>query len=112
MENSILNSIKLMLGVEPSYTQFDEAIIMQINSAFSFLTELAAGPKEGFQITGSAEQWSDYIADMKQFNDVKTYIFCKVKLAWDPPSSSAIIENYRQLASECEFRITVLADKG
>lgn len=107
---SILNSIKKLLGVSEEYTHFDADIIIHINSAFSVLTQLGAGPSEGFSISDSSKVWSDFISDMAKIEMVKSYVFLKVKLIFDPPSSSAAIDAIKTQISEYEWRIQVAVD--
>lgn len=113
MTESILTSIKKMLGPEEEYTHFDPDIIMHINSVFSILTQLGVGPSEGFSISGSGETWEDYLSNdhnPNYFSMIKTYVYLKVKLIFDPPLSSAVIEAINRQISELEWRLTVAAD--
>lgn len=107
---SILTSIKKLLGIDSSYTHFDADIIIHINSVFSILNQLGIGPPEGFRITGASETWDSYLADEKILDDVKTFMYLKVQLAFDPPSISAVLESKTRLASELEWRITIAAE--
>lgn len=104
--DSILTSIKKLLGISSDYTHFDEDLIIQINSAFSALTQLGVGPIEGFEITDATSTWSEFIDDPR-LNFAKTYIQIKVKLAFDPPTSSALIESYNRQLDELTWRLTV-----
>ena len=110
ISDSILLSVKKMLGVPPEYEQFDPEIIIHINSVFSILTQLGVGSDEGFSIKDSTASWSDYIPEGKAAEDIKTYMYLKVRLIFDPPQSSAAIEAMKQLASEFEWRINVGVD--
>lgn len=107
---SILISIKKLLGIEAFYEAFDTDVIIHINSVFMILTQLGYGPPEGFSIKGNSEQWTDYIKEENKIEAVKTYIYMKVKLIFDPPSSSAVIEAYKQFINEFEWRINVQAE--
>ena len=104
---SILTSIKKMLGITEEYTVFDTDIIIHINSVFMVLTQLGVGPSEGFRIEDKDDLWSDFIADNKQIESVKSYMFMKVKLLFDPPLSSVVMECYNRTISELEFRLNV-----
>ena len=109
---SILTSIKKMLGIDEEYTHFDADIIMHINSVLMILTQLGVGPAEGFMIEDDTSTWVDFMpeANAAQLHAVKSYIFMKVKLIFDPPLSSAVIESmYRQIA-EFEWRLNVAVD--
>lgn len=110
ISDSILLSVKKMLGIPPEYEQFDPEIIIHINSVFSILTQLGVGSDEGFSIKDSTASWSDYIPEGKAVEDIKTYMYLKVRLIFDPPQSSAAIDAMKQLASEFEWRINVGVD--
>lgn len=107
---SILTSIKKLLGITEEYDQFDPDIIMHINSVFMILTQLGVGPSEGFSIEDDTAVWTDFIQDAKKLESVKTYIYLKVKLAFDPPLSSAVIESMNRLINELEWRLNVAAE--
>ena len=107
---SILTSIKKLLGITEEYDQFDPDIIMHINSVFMILTQLGVGPDEGFSIEDDTAVWTDFIQDIKKLESVKTYIYLKVKLAFDPPLSSAVIESMNRLINELEWRLNVAAE--
>lgn len=108
---SILNSIKKNLGITEEYDAFDADIIMAINSCFSVLTQLGVGPDEGYAIHSSSEEWSDYLDDWSKLAMVKSYIFMKTKLLFDPPANSSTLESYKQLISEFEYRAFLEEDK-
>lgn len=107
---SILTSIKKLLGITEEYDQFDPDIIMHINSVFMILTQIGVGPAEGFSIEDDTAVWTDFIQDVKKLESVKTYIYLKVKLAFDPPLSSAVIESMNRLINELEWRLNVAAE--
>ena len=104
--SSILTSIKKLLGIAAEYTDFDQDIIMHINSVFSILKQLGVGPKEGFVITGDTEEWTDFMPD-KYISLVKSYVYLKVRLMFDPPVNSALIESMNRQISEFEWRLNV-----
>ena len=110
--DSILTSIKKLLGIEEAYTQFDQDIVMHINSVFPILTQLGVGPSTGFSIEDDSSTWDDFITNPTVFNSVKTYMFLKVKLYFDPPLSSAAMESINLAISELEWRLNVAADPG
>lgn len=112
MEESILVSIKKLLGIDSEYTHFDTDIIMHINSVFSVLTQLGVGPSEGFVIEDSNALWTDFLSSARDIEMVKSYIYLKVRLLFDPPTSSAAMESAKQLISELEWRINVAVDSG
>lgn len=107
---SILLSIKKLLGIEEDYKHFDVDIIMHINSVFMILTQLGVGPSEGFQIKDELASWNDFISDTIKLESVKSYMYLKVKLLFDPPSSSSIIDSMNRMISEFEWRLNVSAE--
>ena len=110
METSILTSIKKMLGVAEDYTEFDEDIITHINSVFLNLTQLGVGPEKGFMIEDDTAVWEDFIDDSIQLQAVKTYMYLKVKLLFDPPLSSSVTESFTRMIAELEWRLNVAVD--
>lgn len=112
MEDSILRSIKGLLGPDDDYDVFDQDIIILINAAFSTLTQLGLGPVGGFRITGYDETWQDFLGDASDLESVKTYIYMKVKMAFDPPTSSFVLSAYQEACKEYEWRLNVAVDPG
>lgn len=111
---SILTSVKKLLGIAEEYTAFDLDIIMSINSVFAILEQLGVGPDGGFFITDSSTTWNDYFGaseDIEQNEAVKNYIALKVKLMFDPPTSSTVMQATTNLTSELEWRLNVACDK-
>lgn len=107
---SILASVKKVLGIDEVHTAFDEDIILHINSVFAILQQMGVGPENGFSISDDSTVWSDYISDVNQLNFVKSYIYLKVRLLFDPPVSSGAIESMNKLISELEWRLFVATD--
>lgn len=111
IKESILLSIKKLLGIYHESTEFDVDIILIINAAFNVLTQLGVGPKQGFAINSDKELWSDFIGDEIRLNMVKTYIFLKVKITFDPSQlSGAVMEAYKEQINELEWRLNVQVD--
>lgn len=108
--DSILTSIKKMLGIAEEYTPFDIDIILHINSVFMILNQLGVGPAAGFRIEDDSATWSDFTEDKLDVEAVKSYIYLKVRLLFDPPSSSAAMESINRLISELEWRLNVAAE--
>ncbi len=108
--DSILTSIKKMLGIEESYEHFDTDIIIHINSVLATLTQLGVGNPDGFSIHDKTATWNDYIGDEANLDAIKSYVYLKVKLLFDPPSSSSIADSYNRSASEFEWRINATAE--
>ena len=108
---SILTSIKKMLGIAEEYTQFDADIIMHINSVFMTLTQLGVGPSQGFYIEDESSEWTEFIPDLTKLQAVKTYIYLKVRLLFDPASlGSATLASYERTIQELEWRLNVAAE--
>lgn len=107
---SILNSVKKLLGIDPSYTQFDTDLIMHINSVFLILNQLGVGPDDPFTITGVSDNWSDFIED-GSIELVKSYMFLKVKLLFDPPQNGTLVQAMKDQIAEFEWRANVATGK-
>ena len=107
---SILTSIKKLLGISEDYTQFDADLIMHINSVFLNLTQLGVGPASGFTIEDEYAEWTDFISNNAQLQAVKSYMYLKVKLLFDPPLSGAVIESTNRMIAELEWRLNVDAE--
>lgn len=109
--DSILTSIKKMLGIEEDYTQFDPELIIFINSALGILFQLYVGDdkSEPFRIQDKTASWSDFISD-DQIDTAKSYVFMKVKLLFDPPTSSTVLASYQELIKEFEWRSNIHAE--
>ena len=108
--NSILQSVKKILGIMPDCTDFDDVLIMHINSVLMICTQLGVGPESGFAITGSNETWADFVGTGFGLNAVKSYVGLKVRLAFDPPQSSALIDYMTKLVAEYEWRLNANGD--
>lgn len=107
---SILTSVKEDLGITEDYEHFDKTIIRHINSVFMDLEQLAVGPTEGFFISDKTSCWSDFIPDLGKLEAVKSYMFLRVKLLFDPPSSSAVLASYERQIEKLEFRLNMAAE--
>lgn len=108
MNESILETIKKMLGLDKDYLAFDTDIIVDINSTFLTLAQLGVGGDEPFNITGYEETWRDFLGDdIIKFQAVQTYIYLKVRLLFDPPNSGVLHEAMERLIKETEWRLNV-----
>lgn len=112
MEDSIFKSIKGLLNLDSDYDVFDSDILIFINSAIATLTQLGVGPSEGFRITGDVETWQDFLGDAQDLDSVKNYIYMKVRIAFDPPSTSFLLSAYQDACKEYEWRLNVAVDPG
>ena len=110
MEESILRSTKEVLGVAQSYTVFDQTIIFHINSAFSTLHQLGVGQDQGFAISDENNVWSDFVLapdTEASLSMVKTYVFLRVRMLFDPPTTSFLLDAMSKQIQEHEWRLNV-----
>lgn len=108
--DSILTSIKKLLGIAEDYTHFDTDIIIHINSIFSILTQLGVGPETGFSIRDETASWTEFTQDDTTIEMVKTYVYLKVRLIFDPPANSSVTASIEKAISELEWRLNVAVD--
>lgn len=105
MNDSILQSIKKLLGLDVTYADFDQDIIIHINSVFMILRQLGVGPEEGYKITDVNNIWSEFTSDDIFIESVKSYVYLKVRMLFDPPTNSALITAVQSQISELEWRL-------
>lgn len=110
MSDSILNSIKKVLGMTDDYTAFDLDVVMHINSVFSTLHQLGVGPDNGFMIEDATATWDTFLGDDPLLNQVKSYMYLRVRLLFDPPATSYLIQASERQASEMEWRMNVYVE--
>ena len=109
VNESILTSVKKMLGITEQYTHFDDDIIMHINSVLFTLFQLGVG-EEPFTIEDETAEWYDFCSDIHKLEVIRPYVYLKVRMAFDPPTATAAMEAAKNLISEYEFRINVAVD--
>lgn len=110
---SILISVKGSLGIPENYEYFDQQILFHLNSVMAILPQIGAGPPEGFIVEDETATWGDLIGDTSDRNKflyVKSYVYLRVRLLFDPPSSSSVIDAMERQLRELEWRITVTHD--
>lgn len=108
---SILTSIKKLLGITEEYTHFDQDIIMHINTVLVKLNQLGVGPEEGFRVIDADDTWTEYLGtNMMLQGNVITFVYLNVKMLFDPSLSSAVLAATERQISELEWRITVMAE--
>lgn len=111
MNDSILETIKEMLGINSTDKAFDTEVIILINSAFSTLWQLGIGPSKCFCISDSSDEWSDFLEDMSNLESVKKYIYMKVKVAFDGNNmSSALLDVFNKSIQEEEWRLNAIVE--
>lgn len=111
VRESILNSIKKMLGIYQDVTSFDDELILHINSVIASLSQMGIGPSNSeYRITNSSNVWTELLSDDKRLESVKTYIYMKVRLIFDTPPQSSLIDAYERQIKEFEWRNFVIKD--
>lgn len=110
MEESILVTIKKMLGLDVEYTPFDTDVIVLINSALMTLMQANVGPKHGFYVHGISETWSDFLTNPVMLEGAKEYVYLRVRIVFDPPSSGTVMEAMKQTIQELIWRLIVQAE--
>ena len=110
MEESILKTIKQLIGCPDDFEQFDLDLIVHINSAFATLTQLGVGPKEGYRITGADNEWSEFEDDAQKLSLIKDYVYIKTRLLFDPPTSGSLMDSLKEQLKEMEWRLYMLYD--
>lgn len=107
--DSILTSIKKLMGIDDEYDVFDTDLIIHINSVFMILTQLGVGTPN-FTITGSDETWDDFMSGDTRIESVKTYVYQKVRLMFDPPTSGTHVQVLEKSINEFEWRLELAAN--
>lgn len=110
--DSILTSIKKLLGITEDYTHFDSDLIIHINSVFMILNQLGVGPNTCFTISDKSATWNDFSTDINDMEMVKSYVYLKVKTLFDPPQSGFLVESIERTIAEYEWRLNVACDKA
>lgn len=108
--DSVLTSIKKLLGITEEYDQFDQDLIIHINAVLMVLTQIGVGPSNGMIINDSSTTWNDILSDTSNIEAVKTYVYLKVKMIFDPPSSSSVADAMNRSINEYEWRLNINAD--
>lgn len=105
MEQSILKTIKKLIGVYAEYNYYDTDFIVHINTVFAILNQIGIGTSDVFFITGEDELWSDFLENDTMLQPVIDYMYIRVKLLFDTPSSSTLSESLKNTLSELEWRL-------
>ena len=106
---SILGSIKQMLGISQDETNFDSELMLHINGALMIINQLGVGPSTGFIVLGKTQTWSEFLADRKDLELVKTAVYLRVRLMFDPPQNSFLVSSIQKQIEEFDWRITATA---
>lgn len=107
--DNILISIKKLLGLSEDYEAFDQDILIHINSVVSILSVKGVGPLEGFYVTDETT-WNDYIPDHSKIEMIKTYVYLRVRMMFDPPTTSFLADTINEQIKEYEFYLNILSD--
>lgn len=110
MADSILDSVKKSLGLQADYDVFDADIIMHINTAFGTLNQLGVGPEEGFMIEGPEPTWDTFLMGDKRLNPVKSYVYLRARLLFDPPTTAYLVTANESQVKELEWRLNVVRE--
>lgn len=110
MTQSILLTIKKMLGIDQDYHAFDIDIVTNINAVFLTLYQLGVGPSTPYEIAGEEETWEEFFGDSKKVPGVQSYIYQRVRLMFDPPTNSFLVQSFEKQIAEFEWRMNVYAD--
>lgn len=110
MPKSILTTVKKLTGAGETYDAFDVDIIVAINSVFLTLNQLGVGPDTPFRITGDGENWEDFI-DLERFPAIEDYMKLRVRMTFDPPTTSFVADNFKRQIDELEWRLRHQADE-
>ena len=111
MTTSILDTIKKLLGFEKDYTAFDLDIMTHINAAFLSLQQIGVGPKKGYSISGPENEWGEFLSNGPLLDSVKSYMYVKVRLLFDPPTMASVLTSMENLVKELEWRLNHEAEK-
>lgn len=109
--DSILDSVKKNLGIDPAYTAFDADVTMHINSIFSVLHQVGIGPTAGFAIDDNTAVWGDFLADDVLLNHARTYVYLRVRLLFDPPTTSYLLKAVEDQYKELEWRMNTYREE-
>ena len=110
-DQSILMSIKKLLNVDYADTAFDADIQILINGEFMVLQQLGIGPEAGFSVTGVETTWEEFSTDQTLIETVKSYIFLRVRMLFDPPASSVVADAINSRINELEWRLNIQAER-
>lgn len=110
VNDSILNSIKKLIGPGVEHTFFDQDLITHINTAFFVLSQLGVGPSTPFTISSDSETWADFMSDEAKFRAVVDYVYLRVRQIFDPPTNSFVVSSLEKQQNELEWRLNVMAE--
>ena len=110
MNDSIVVTIKKMLGLDDAYTPFDTDVIVLINAAFMTLCQMGIGPREGYEVSDYDQTWDEFLTNKVMLGAVKTWVYLQVKMGFDPPTNSFVMDAMKQQSEQILFRLNVQAE--
>ena len=110
MEDSILKGVKKLLGLADDYTAFDFDVIIHVNSALGTLHQLGIGPTDGFMIEDDTATWTDFLDADPRLSAVKSYVYLKTRILFDPPTTGYLVDAVNQAIKEAEWRLNVVRE--
>ena len=110
-DDSILRSVKKMLGLDPDYHNFDVDVTLHINSVLMVLTQLGIGPPEGFSVTSEDSTWHEFVGNRPNVEAIKSYVYLKVRLMFDPPANSFVVNSFEKQAEELAWRLNIQGER-
>lgn len=110
MNDSILTSVKKEVGITEEYANFDQDIIDAINTVFADLYQLGVGPSEPFSIQNDKAKWKDFFGDRKDLNSVRSYMYLRVRLIFNPPQQAFVLASMERQIEKFEFRLNLQAE--
>lgn len=110
VDESILNTVKKLLGLDPSYDAFDVDVTIGINAALFTLMQLGVGRSDGFVVTSSVQTWSEFVGESTDLEALKQYVYLRTRIAFDPPTNSSVLQSMKDLCAEYEWRLNVQVD--
>lgn len=111
MNESILVSIKHLLGVLADDTSFDQDILANVNAALSTLTQIGIGPEYGLLVEGEQTKWTEFVSEIAEYQAAKMYVYTRTRLAFDPPTNSFVVNELRNQMEEYHWRLSIMAEQ-
>lgn len=112
MNDSILYTVKKLLGLDSSYDAFDTDVLIGINAALFTLMQLGVGPSTGFVVSNASQTWSDFAGNVTDLEALKQYVYLRTRIGFDPPSNGTLMQAMKDLCDEYAWRLNVQVDPG
>lgn len=111
LKDSILESVRMAQGIDPTCTDFDSDIIIHINTGLFNLTQMGVGPDSGYSVIDDTQTWAEFLQGRTDLEAAKSYVILHTKLLFDPPQSSFVTESMKNMLQEMSWRLSVAASK-